>query len=95
MPCQAARAARRVIPGIGKLTTLPWVFFWAVAVVWLVRNFVYSRYGRGVLAVREDEIASELMSVHTRRVKFLAFTLSSFGAGVAGASVKAVAAKVS
>ena len=75
----------RGIPGIGKLTTLPWVFFWAVAVVWLVRNFVYSRYGRGVLAVREDEIASELMSVHTRRVKFLAFTLSSFGAGVAGA----------
>nr|MCU0934809.1 branched-chain amino acid ABC transporter permease [Gammaproteobacteria bacterium] len=75
----------RGIPGIPRLTTLPWVFFWTVALVWVIRNFVYSKYGRGVLAVREDEIASELMSVDTRRVKFLAFALSSFCAGVAGA----------
>lgn len=75
----------RGIPGIKRLTTLPWVFFWVVATVWVIRNFVYSKYGRGVLSIREDEIASELMSVNTRRVKFLAFTLSSFFAGVAGA----------
>jgi branched-chain amino acid transport system permease protein len=55
-----------------------------VVAVWVIRNFVYSNYGRGVLAVREDEIASELMSVSTRRVKFLAFSLSSFFAGIAG-----------
>ena len=52
--------------------------------VWVVRNFVYSKYGRGVLSIREDEIASDLMSVNTRRVKFLAFTVSSFFAGIAG-----------
>ncbi|HAO34366.1 MAG TPA: branched-chain amino acid ABC transporter permease [Candidatus Competibacter sp.] len=74
----------RGIPGIRKLTTLPWVFFWVVATVWAIRNFVYSKYGRGILSVREDEIASELMSVDTRRVKLLAFTVSSFFAGVAG-----------
>lgn len=74
----------RGIPGIRKLTTLPWVFFWVVVTVWVVRNFVYSKYGRGVLSVREDEIASDLMSVNTRRVKFLAFTVSSFFAGIAG-----------
>jgi branched-chain amino acid transport system permease protein len=56
-----------------------------VVLVWLIRNFVYSRYGRGVQAIREDEIASDLMSVDTRRVKVLAFMLSSFCAGVAGA----------
>jgi branched-chain amino acid transport system permease protein len=60
------------------------VFVWTVALVWLIRNFVYSRYGRGVLAIREDEIASELMSVDTRRTKMLAFMLSSFCAGIAG-----------
>ncbi len=75
----------RGIPGIPRLTSLPWVFAWTVALVWLIRNFVYSRYGRGVLAIREDEIASELMSVDTRRVKILAFMLSAFFAGVAGA----------
>src|SRR5512145_611169 len=75
----------RGIPGIPRLTSLPWVFVWTVALVWLIRNFVYSRYGRGVQAIREDEIASDLMSVDTRRVKILAFMLSSFGAGVAGA----------
>jgi branched-chain amino acid transport system permease protein len=75
----------RGISGIMRLTTLPWVFFWTVALVWLIRNFVYSNYGRGVLSIREDEIASDLMSVNTRQVKFFAFMLSSFGAGIAGA----------
>ena len=75
----------RGISGIPRLTTLPWVFCWTVALVWLIRNFVYSSYGRGVLAIREDEIASDLMSVDTRRVKILAFMLSAFCAGIAGA----------
>ena len=75
----------RGIPGIDKLTNLPWTFFWTVLAVWVIRNFIYSNYGRGVLSIREDEIASDLMSVNTRQVKLLAFVLSSFFAGIAGA----------
>lgn len=75
----------RGIPGIDKLTTMPWVFFWTVLAIWVIRNFIYSNYGRGVLSIREDEIASDLMSVNTRQVKLLAFVISSFFAGVAGA----------
>jgi branched-chain amino acid transport system permease protein len=75
----------RGLLGMKRLTTLPWVFFWTTLSVWVIRNFVYSAYGRGVLAIREDEIASDLMSVNTRRVKFLAFSISSFFAGIAGA----------
>ncbi len=75
----------RGIPGIEKLTSLPWTFFWTVLAVWIIRNFVYSNFGRGVLSIREDEIASDLMSVNTRQVKLLAFIISSFFAGVAGA----------
>ncbi len=71
--------------GMDKLTTVPWVFFWTVATVWIIRNFIYSNFGRGVLSIREDEIASDLMSVNTRQVKLLAFVISSFFAGVAGA----------
>ena len=75
----------RGIPGIAKLTTLPWTFFWTALAILVIRNFVFSNYGRGVQAIREDEIASDLMGVNTNRVKLLAFTLSSFFAGVAGA----------
>jgi branched-chain amino acid transport system permease protein len=70
--------------GMDKLTTLPWVFFWTVLSVWVIRNLVYSKFGRGVLSIREDEIASSLMSVNTRQVKIIAFVVSSFFAGIAG-----------
>lgn len=75
----------RGIPGIYKLTSLPWTFVWTLLAIWVIRNFVYSNFGRGVLSIREDEIASDLMSVNTRQVKLLAFTISSFFAGIAGA----------
>jgi branched-chain amino acid transport system permease protein len=45
---------------------------------------VSSTFGKGVEAIREDEIASELMSVNTRRVKVIAFMLSCGLAGLAG-----------
>ncbi len=75
----------RGIPGIDKLTTMPWVFIWTVFALWVMRNFIYSNYGRGVLSIREDEIASDLMSVNTRQTKVLIFLVSSFFAGVGGA----------
>jgi len=74
----------RGLLGMGKLTTLPWVFFWTALSIWVIRNLVYSNFGRGVLSIREDEIASDLMSVNTRQVKIIAFVVSSFFAGIAG-----------
>ena len=71
--------------GMERLTTLPWVFFWTALSILVIRNLVYSRFGRGILSIREDEIAAELSTVDTRRVKMLAFVVSSFFAGVAGA----------
>jgi branched-chain amino acid transport system permease protein len=70
--------------GMEKLTNPAWVFAWTVLSVWVIRNFIYSRHGRAVLAVREDETAGELMGVNTRHAKLLAFVISSFFAGVAG-----------
>jgi branched-chain amino acid transport system permease protein len=74
----------RGLMGMEKLTTLPWVFFWTALSVWVIRNLVYSNIGRGVLSIREDEIAGDLVSVNTRQVKVIAFVVSSFFAGVAG-----------
>jgi branched-chain amino acid transport system permease protein len=74
----------RGLLGIEGLSTMPWIFAWTVLSVWVIRNVVYSNPGRGVLAIREDEVAAELMGVNTRRVKIRAFMIASFFAGVAG-----------
>jgi len=66
------------------LTTLTWVYVWVVALLLLARNFVHSRFGRGVLSIREDETASGLVGVNTRQVKVLTFVISAFIAGIAG-----------
>jgi branched-chain amino acid transport system permease protein len=70
--------------GMEKLTSLWWVYLVVILMVFLARNYVFSNFGRGVLSIREDEIASGLVSVSTRQVKVLTFVFSAFLAGVAG-----------
>ncbi len=70
--------------GMEKLTSLWWVYVWVVIAIYLARNFVFSNFGRGVLSIREDEIASGLVSVNTRQTKVLTFVFSAFLAGIAG-----------
>ncbi len=70
--------------GMPKLTNLAWVYVWVIVTIWLIRNLVYSNYGRGALSIREDEIAANLVSVDTRTVKIVIFVIASFFAGVAG-----------
>ena len=69
---------------ISLLTNLPWVVFWVLLTLYLLRNLVYSNLGRGIMAIREDEVAANLTSVDTRRLKLYAFCISAFFAGVAG-----------
>jgi branched-chain amino acid transport system permease protein len=75
----------RGVLGIQSLTTLPWTFFWVVVTIWVLRNLIYSKFGRAIAAIREDEIAANAMGVRTREAKILAFVVSSFFGGVAGA----------
>ncbi len=70
--------------GMPRLTTLPWVAAWVLLTLYLCRNLVYSNFGRGLMAIREDEVAANLTSVDTRRLKIWAFLISAFFAGVAG-----------
>lgn len=70
--------------GMAKLTNLAWVYVWVLITIWVIRNFVFSNFGRGVVSIREDELAAGLVSVNTRQIKILAFVLSSFFAGIAG-----------
>lgn len=75
----------RGLLGIDGSTTLAWTFAWTVLTVWVIRNLVYSKFGRAIVAIREDEIAATAMGVRTREAKLLAFVVSSFFGGVAGA----------
>ena len=74
----------RGLNGVPIWTNLTWVFVMTVLSVLAIYNLVTSTFGKGIIAVREDEIAAELMGVDTKRVKLVAFLVSSFIAGVAG-----------
>ncbi len=50
----------------------------------IVRNLIWSRQGRALVAIREDETAAETMGVDTTRYKIMAFVVGAFFAGVAG-----------
>ena len=47
-------------------------------------NLVRSRIGRAFVAVRDQDIAAEIIGINIYRYKLLAFAISSFYAGVCG-----------
>ena len=57
----------------------------AAVCIGIIVMLVNSSYGRALKAIREDEIAAEAMGINLYRHKQLAFCISSFFAGVAGA----------
>mgnify|MGYP000031685885 CR=1 FL=1 len=52
---------------------------------WVARNLVASATGRNWMAVRDMDTAASVIGIPIRRVKLLAFAVSSFYLGVAGA----------
>ncbi|MBT4201343.1 branched-chain amino acid ABC transporter permease, partial [Desulfobacula sp.] len=63
---------------------LPIIFIWTILCIWVVHNFVTSIMGKALNAVRDDEAASESMTVKTRKTKMTAFMFGAFWAGIAG-----------
>jgi len=75
------------------------VFFYACFVVFLVmafaaRNLARSRFGRAFAAVRDRDVAAEVMGVNLLRTKTLAFVVSSFYAGIAGALLSIIFGRI-
>ena len=56
----------------------------ALIIVILVYNLVYSRFGRAMRAIKNDEDAALLMGIDTFKIKTLAFVTSAFFEGVGG-----------
>jgi branched-chain amino acid transport system permease protein len=78
----------RVVNGMKEMADIPWMMIWTWVFVFLtvllIKRFVSSTFGKGIIAIREDEIAAEIMGVNTRRAKMVVFMLSSGLAGLAG-----------
>jgi branched-chain amino acid transport system permease protein len=57
----------------------------AVLSVWIARLVETTKLGRGLAAIRDDELAAECAGVPTLKLKLISTTLSGFLMGVAGA----------
>ena len=70
--------------GIPAYTNIFWVLAFAALTVFTVTCLEHSTYGRGFVAVRDDEIAAEAVGLNTTRYKTVAFVIGAFFAGAAG-----------
>lgn len=79
---------KSVMSLMADVVDVPWILVWGLAFAVLSILSIYylmnSTLGKGISAVRYDEISAEIMSVDTNRMKLIAFTFSSFLAGIAG-----------
>ncbi len=63
-----------------------YMFILAVVTIAIIiaLNIARSRVGRAFIAIRDQDIAAEILGIDVRRYKLMAFAISSFYAGVAG-----------
>jgi len=55
-----------------------------VIMVYLVTNLIRTRFGRAFIAIRDNDLAAEVMGINVFLYKVIAFAICSFCAGVAG-----------
>ncbi len=81
MDCVGAASGLKGIPGF---TNFFWAFALAAVTVFVITCLVNSTYGRGFIAVHDDEVAASAMGVNPVRYKVTAFVIGAFFAGIAG-----------
>jgi len=72
-------------PNATPLTRYYVILTIVIALTWIASNIVRGRIGRTWMAVRDMDIAAELMGIRLLRAKLLSFAVSSYFSGVAGA----------
>lgn len=75
----------RGINGLPPYTNVWWIWGFACLTVYAIWRIVNSAYGRGMLAIREDDLAAEAMGVNLTKHKLIAFCTGAFFAGIGGA----------
>ncbi len=72
------------LTGIPPYTNFFWVFSVASVTIYVVVCMVNSTYGRGFIAVHDDEVAADAMGLNSTKYKIIAFVVGAFFAGMAG-----------
>lgn len=79
---------RSTVFAMRDVLSLPWMLVWIFAFVLVciiaIKRLMGSTLGKGISAIRYDEVSAEIMSVNTNRIKLMAFMFSSGLAGIAG-----------
>lgn len=70
--------------GTPQVANFDIIFLFTILVIILCRNFIFSSYGRACTAIREDEIAADVMGINTTKIKVMAFVMGCALAGLAG-----------
>lgn len=65
-------------------TNFFWTFGIASVTVYVILALVHSTYGRGFIAVQDDEIAAAAVGINPTKYKVTAFVIGAFFAGIAG-----------
>lgn len=62
------------------------IFAFVIVLITLavIQNFIRSKHGRAVTAIRDNEIAARASGINVTKYKLLAFTISACFAGIAG-----------
>ena len=73
------------LTGIPRKTTLTVVVVCTLVVLFLIRNYLKSHYGKNLIAIRQQEVAAEMMGMNIMSNKMWALAISGFTCGFAGA----------
>ncbi len=71
-------------PRYDKQYLFIWAFLLVLLTLSVMQNFIRSKHGRAVTAIRDNEIAARATGINITKYKLLAFTVSAFFAGIAG-----------
>ena len=71
-------------PRYDKTYLFIFAFILVIITLMVVQNFIRSKHGRAVTAIRDNEIAARATGINVTKYKLLAFTLSATFAGIAG-----------
>jgi len=72
------------LSAIPQYSDLIWIGIFTLISIILIYNIVYSKYGRAMKAIRDDEDAANAMGINTFKIKTIAFMTSAFFEGVGG-----------
>ncbi|MBN2605022.1 MAG: branched-chain amino acid ABC transporter permease [Bacilli bacterium] len=73
------------LKAIPRIMTFPIAFWTTATIVLVIYLFMFSRHGRAILSIREDEIASESVGINITKYKIMGFVLASMFGGIGGA----------